>query len=91
MVGSVPRSSSAQWLTGRRIAFRPFVSVEAGLQALATAKRLGAVTWGYDIRAAVKEQVPGVTQVNVRFDSQVRADNRIAGKLNLPSGLCHHK
>lgn len=29
----------------------------AGLQAIATAKRLGAETWGYDIRAAVKEQV----------------------------------
>ena len=29
----------------------------AGLQAIATAKRLGADTWGYDIRSAVKEQV----------------------------------
>ncbi|MDX1396619.1 MAG: Re/Si-specific NAD(P)(+) transhydrogenase subunit alpha [Gemmatimonadota bacterium] len=29
----------------------------AGLQAIATAKRLGAATWGYDIRSAVKEQV----------------------------------
>jgi NAD(P) transhydrogenase subunit alpha len=29
----------------------------AGLQAIATAKRLGAVVWGYDVRAAVKEQV----------------------------------
>jgi NAD(P) transhydrogenase subunit alpha len=32
----------------------------AGLQALATAKRLGAVTEGYDIRAAAKEQVLSV-------------------------------
>src|SRR5436305_5475416 len=29
----------------------------AGLQAIATAKRLGAVVSGYDIRAAVKEQI----------------------------------
>jgi NAD(P) transhydrogenase subunit alpha len=29
----------------------------AGLQAIATAKRLGAVVWSYDVRAAVKEQV----------------------------------
>ena len=29
----------------------------AGLQALATARRLGADTWGYDIRAAVREEV----------------------------------
>jgi len=29
----------------------------AGLQAIATARRLGAQVWGYDVRAAVKEQV----------------------------------
>lgn len=29
----------------------------AGLQAIATAKRLGAQVWGYDVRPAVKEQV----------------------------------
>lgn len=28
--------------------------------------------------------VPGVQQVNVRFDAQVRGDNRIMGKLNIP-------
>ena len=32
----------------------------AGLQALATAKRLGAVTSGYDVRPAVREQVESV-------------------------------
>ncbi|MEY3196871.1 MAG: transhydrogenase subunit alpha part 1 [Pseudomonadota bacterium] len=32
----------------------------AGLQAMATAKRLGAVVFGYDIRAASKEQVESV-------------------------------
>ena len=34
--------------------------------------------------AAVKRLVPGVDQVQVRFDAQVRADSRIAGKLNIP-------
>lgn len=34
--------------------------------------------------AAVKSMVPGVNQVNVRFDAQVRADSRIADKLNIP-------
>jgi NAD(P) transhydrogenase subunit alpha len=29
----------------------------AGLQAIATARRLGAQVWGYDVRAAVKEQI----------------------------------
>jgi NAD(P) transhydrogenase subunit alpha len=32
----------------------------AGLQAIATAKRLGAVVYAYDVRAAVKEQVESV-------------------------------
>lgn len=34
--------------------------------------------------AAVKKLVPGVGQVHVRFDAQVRADSRIMGKLNIP-------
>ncbi len=34
--------------------------------------------------AAVKQLVPGVGDVNIRFDAQVRTDNRIAGKLNIP-------
>lgn len=33
---------------------------------------------------AVKKMVPGVEQVHVQFDSQVRADHRIIGKLNIP-------
>ena len=36
-----------------------------------------------EARAAV-ETVPGVKQVAVKFDAQVRADNRIAGKLDVP-------
>ena len=34
--------------------------------------------------AAVRSLVPGVRNVQVNFDSQVRADSRIAGKLNIP-------
>ncbi len=34
--------------------------------------------------AAVKQMVPGVDQVSVRFDAQVRPDHRIIGKLNIP-------
>ena len=34
--------------------------------------------------AAVMRLVPGVASVNVRFDAQVRSDNRIANKLNIP-------
>jgi ATP-binding protein involved in chromosome partitioning len=34
--------------------------------------------------AAVKQMVPGVDQVQVRFDAQVRTDQRIIGKLNIP-------
>ena len=36
-----------------------------------------------DVRNAVM-QVPGVKSVNVRFDANVRADNRISGRLDLP-------
>ena len=34
--------------------------------------------------AAVKSLVPGVNNVQVNFDAQVRGDSRIAGKLNIP-------
>src|SRR5690606_36092828 len=33
---------------------------------------------------AIKKMVPGVEQVHVKFDAQVRADHRIIGKLNIP-------
>lgn len=43
----------------------------AGLQAIATARRLGAVVSGYDVRAAVKEQVEslGAKFVSMELDS----------------------
>jgi H+-translocating NAD(P) transhydrogenase subunit alpha len=40
----------------------------AGLQALGTAKRLGAVTYGYDTRAVVKEQVESLGARFVELD-----------------------
>jgi NAD(P) transhydrogenase subunit alpha len=45
----------------------------AGLQAIATAKRLGAIVKGYDIRPAVKEQVESLGARFVEID--VRADD----------------
>jgi NAD(P) transhydrogenase subunit alpha len=42
----------------------------AGLQALATAKRLGAKTEAYDVRPAVKDQVQSVGAKFVEFDLQ---------------------
>jgi H+-translocating NAD(P) transhydrogenase subunit alpha len=40
----------------------------AGLQAIATARRLGAVTQGFDVRAAVKEQVESLGATFLEFD-----------------------
>jgi ATP-binding protein involved in chromosome partitioning len=37
-----------------------------------------------DSIAAIKRMVPGVDQIQVRFDAHVRSDSRIAGKLNIP-------
>ena len=42
----------------------------AGLQALATARRLGAVTASYDVRAAAREQVESVGATFVELDLQ---------------------
>ena len=40
----------------------------AGLQAIATARRLGADTWGYDIRAAVREEIESLGAKFVDLD-----------------------
>ncbi len=40
----------------------------AGLQAIATARRLGAVVSGYDVRAAVREQVQSLGATFLEFD-----------------------
>jgi H+-translocating NAD(P) transhydrogenase subunit alpha len=44
----------------------------AGLQAIATARRLGAVIWGYDVRAAVKEQIESLGAKFLEFDIGVK-------------------
>jgi len=44
----------------------------AGLQAIATAKRLGAVVWAYDVRAAVKEQIESLGAKFLEFDIGVK-------------------
>ena len=40
----------------------------AGLQAIATARRLGAVTWAYDVRPVVREQVESLGAKFLQFD-----------------------
>ncbi|OZC01964.1 NAD(P) transhydrogenase subunit alpha [Rubricoccus marinus] len=50
----------------------------AGLQALATARRLGAITAGYDVRAAAREQVESVGASFVELDMET-ADQEDAG------------
>jgi NAD(P) transhydrogenase subunit alpha len=40
----------------------------AGLQAIATARRLGAQVWGYDVRPVVKEQVESLGAKFLEFD-----------------------
>ena len=44
----------------------------AGLQALVTARRLGAQVWGYDVRPVVKEQVESVGAKFLEFDLGVK-------------------
>ena len=51
----------------------------AGLQAIATAKRLGAETWGYDIRSAVKEQVESLGARFVDVEEGAPADMETEG------------
>jgi NAD(P) transhydrogenase subunit alpha len=45
----------------------------AGLQAIATARRLGAQVWGYDVRPAVKEQVESLGAKFLEFDLGIAA------------------
>jgi NAD(P) transhydrogenase subunit alpha len=50
----------------------------AGLQAIATAKRLGAVVWSYDIRPAVKEEVLSLGAKFLELDL-VKAEEKQSG------------
>ncbi|MFB2898084.1 Re/Si-specific NAD(P)(+) transhydrogenase subunit alpha [Aerosakkonemataceae cyanobacterium BLCC-F50] len=56
----------------------------AGLQAIATARRLGAVVEAFDIRPAVKEEVQslGAKFVEVKLDEETVADNGYAKEIS---------
>ena len=51
----------------------------AGLQAIATARRLGAIVTGYDVRPAVKEQVESLGAKFLAVDRDAAADAETAG------------
>jgi len=51
----------------------------AGLQAIATARRLGAIVTGYDVRPAVKEQVESLGAKFLAVDQDAAADAETAG------------
>ncbi|HUC62334.1 MAG TPA: Re/Si-specific NAD(P)(+) transhydrogenase subunit alpha [Alphaproteobacteria bacterium] len=51
----------------------------AGLQAIATARRLGAVVSGYDVRPAVKEQVQSLGATFVEVDAAATKEAETAG------------
>ncbi|MHB1947804.1 MAG: Re/Si-specific NAD(P)(+) transhydrogenase subunit alpha [Gammaproteobacteria bacterium] len=54
----------------------------AGLQAIATAKRLGAIVYAYDIRAAAREQVESLGAKMIAIDLQADAKGGYARELN---------
>ncbi len=51
----------------------------AGLQAIATARRLGAVVTGYDVRPVVKEQVESLGAKFLEVDAEALADAETSG------------
>ena len=51
----------------------------AGLQAIATARRLGADTWGYDIRSAAKEQVESLGARFIDLEEELSEDAESEG------------
>ena len=51
----------------------------AGLQAIATARRLGAIVTGYDVRPAVKEQVESLGAKFLAVDEAATADAETSG------------
>jgi H+-translocating NAD(P) transhydrogenase subunit alpha len=51
----------------------------AGLQAIATAKRLGAVVWAYDVRPAVKEEVLSLGAKFLEIEQAKIGDNQSGG------------
>jgi len=57
----------------------------AGLQAIATAKRLGGVVYGFDVRSVVREQVEslGAKFVDLKLDTQAEGQGGYAKELAL--------
>lgn len=55
----------------------------AGLQAIATAKRLGAVVYGFDVRSAVREQIEslGAKFVEIKLETQAEGQGGYAKEL----------
>lgn len=51
----------------------------AGLQAIATAKRMGAVVWSYDVRPAVKEEVLSLGAKFLEIELVQSGDNQSGG------------
>lgn len=71
----------------------------AGLQAIATARRLGAIVQAYDVRAAVKEQIESLGAAFLEVDladQQTEDESGYARELTVESQerertlLCHH-
>lgn len=63
----------------------------AGLQAIATAKRLGAVVTGYDVRPAVKEQVHSLGARFLEVDTAATAAAETAGGYAKEMGEAYQK
>ncbi len=63
----------------------------AGLQAIATAHRLGAVVWGYDVRPVVKEQVESLGAKFLEFDLGVKDTQDKGGYAKELSGEAKRK
>jgi NAD(P) transhydrogenase subunit alpha len=63
----------------------------AGLQAIATARRLGAVVTGYDVRPAVKEQVESLGAKFLDVDPGATAEAETAGGYALEMGEDYKK
>ena len=63
----------------------------AGLQAIATAKRLGAVVWSYDIRPAVKEEVLSLGAKFLELDRSEEHTSELQSRRNLVCRLLLEK
>ena len=67
------------------------VAVVAGLQAIATSKRLGAIVEAFDVRPAVKEQVESLGARFVELNVQLDDTQDASGYAKEVSGDTHSK